>query len=53
MTTKTFIDQHHQDMVENKRWGQLIIVYQGGEMVVVKKELTLKPPKENGNGNGK
>jgi hypothetical protein len=50
MTTKTFIDRHHQDMVDNKRWGQLIIVYQNGEPVVVKKEETLKPPKENGNG---
>lgn len=39
-----FILEHHREMVNNKRYGSIILKYDCGKFGFVKKEEILKPP---------
>jgi len=47
----SFPREHHNDMVRNRRYGRLVIHYEGGAVCLVTKEETVKPrPQTSGNG---
>jgi len=46
-----FLLQNHRDMVDNKRYGEVISRYEAGKLVLANKNEKLLPP--GGNGNGK
>ena len=38
----SFPRTHHEDMVDNKRYGKLIIQYEAGNVTVVRKEEVIQ-----------
>jgi len=43
----------HDDMVANRCYGRITIHYEGGAVVMVKKEVTIKSPQVNNNKGGR
>jgi hypothetical protein len=46
MTTKEWVNNHFDELVKKQFYGKLILQFEAGNVTVLKKEETLKPPKD-------